>query len=74
MDRLLSALRRYAMSIDDAACNREPSLSAKACVTCRDADHQKFIGLAVAHQALLLCKVQHVLSMRKRLLAHVIRP
>jgi predicted nucleic acid-binding protein len=40
----------------------------KASVTCRDADDQKFIDLAVAHQALLLSKDQAVLCMRKRLL------
>ena len=34
-----------------------------------DADDQKFIDLAVAHQALLLSKDQHLLVMRKRLLA-----
>ena len=45
----------------------------KASVTCSDADDQKFIDLAVAHQALLLSKDQHVLSMRKRLLALGIR-
>jgi predicted nucleic acid-binding protein len=45
----------------------------KASVTCSDADDQKFIDLAVAHQALLLSKDQHVLSMHKRLLAHGIR-
>ena len=48
-------------------------VAAKAAVTCSDADDQKFIDLAVAHQALLLSKDQHVLSMRKRLLAHGIR-
>jgi putative PIN family toxin of toxin-antitoxin system len=41
----------------------------KASVTCRDADDQKFIDLAVKHQALLLSKDQAVLCMRKRLLA-----
>jgi predicted nucleic acid-binding protein len=45
----------------------------KAPVTCSDADDQKFIDLAVAHQALLLSKDQHVLSMQKRLLAQGIR-
>ena len=40
-------------------------------LTC-DGDDQKFIDLAVAHQALLLSKDQHVLSMRKRLLAQEI--
>ena len=39
----------------------------KANVTCRDADDQKFIDLAVKHQALLLSKDQAVLCMRKRL-------
>ena len=48
-------------------------IAPKASVTCSDADDQKFIDLAVAHQALLLSKDQHVLSMRKRLLAQVIR-
>ncbi len=41
----------------------------KANVTCRDPDDQKFIDLAVSHQALLLSKDQAVLCMRKRLLA-----
>ncbi len=41
----------------------------KACVTCRDPDDQKFIDLAVAHQALLLSKDAAVLCMSKRLLA-----
>ncbi len=43
--------------------------AAKANVTCRDPDDQKFIDLAVAHQALLLSKDNAVLCMRKRLLA-----
>ena len=41
----------------------------KASVTCRDPDDQKFIDLAVAHQAVLLSKDQAVLCMKKRLLA-----
>ena len=41
----------------------------KAAVTCRDPDDQKFIDLAVNHQALLLSKDQAVLCMKKRLLA-----
>lgn len=44
----------------------------KASVTCRDADDQKFIDLAVSHQALLLSKDQAVLCMRKRLLAFLV--
>jgi putative PIN family toxin of toxin-antitoxin system len=41
----------------------------KASVTCKDADDQKFIDLAVAHRALLLSKDRAVLSMQKRLAA-----
>ncbi|MDD2844594.1 MAG: putative toxin-antitoxin system toxin component, PIN family [Rhodoferax sp.] len=41
----------------------------RAVVTCSDPDDQKFIDLAVSHQALLLSKDQAVLCMRKRLLA-----
>lgn len=41
----------------------------KAPVTCRDADDQKFIDLAVAHKAMLLSKDNAVLCMSKRLLA-----
>lgn len=46
---------------------------AKAPVTCKDADDQKFIDLAVAHGALLLSKDRHVLSMKKRLAALAVR-
>jgi len=41
----------------------------KAPVTCRDADDQKFIDLAVAHKAMLLSKDNAVLCMSKRLTA-----
>jgi predicted nucleic acid-binding protein len=40
---------------------------AKAPLTCRDADDQKFIDLAVAHQATLLSKDRAVLALKKRL-------
>jgi putative PIN family toxin of toxin-antitoxin system len=40
---------------------------AKAGVTCRDPDDQKFIDLAVAHKATLLSKDRAVLCMKKRL-------
>ena len=40
----------------------------KAPCTCKDPDDQKFIDLAVAHQAALLSKDKAVLVMRKRLL------
>ena len=49
------------------------AVAAKARLTCSDADDQKFIDLAVAGQTLLLSKDKHVLSMRKRLLAHGVR-
>lgn len=49
------------------------AVAPKSPVSCSDADDQKFIDLAITHQALLLSKDQHVLSMRKRLLAHGIR-
>jgi putative PIN family toxin of toxin-antitoxin system len=52
---------------------RLTEVAAKAGVTCRDADDQKFIDLAVAAKALLLSKDQHILSMKKRLLAQGIR-
>jgi putative PIN family toxin of toxin-antitoxin system len=39
----------------------------KAPTTCKDADDQKFIDLAVTHGAWLLSKDQAVLSMRRRL-------
>lgn len=41
----------------------------KSVLTCRDADDQKFIDLAITHQALLLSKDGHILSMKKRMLA-----
>ena len=41
----------------------------KAHLICRDPDDQKFIDLAVAHQAVLLSKDRAVLCMAKRLLA-----
>jgi putative PIN family toxin of toxin-antitoxin system len=40
----------------------------KASAVCKDPDDQKFIDLAVAHQAVLLSKDKAVLCMRKRLL------
>lgn len=44
------------------------ALAPKACVTCKDPDDQKFIDLAVQHQALLFSKDKAVLCMAKRLL------
>jgi putative PIN family toxin of toxin-antitoxin system len=41
----------------------------RATAICKDPDDQKFIDLAVAHQALLLSKDKAVLCMKKRLAA-----
>ena len=56
---------------DDYAQMREPA--PKASVTCKDADDQKFIDLAVAHRATLLSKDHAVLCMKKRLLGLGVR-
>ena len=42
-------------------------VAAKAPVTCKDPDDQKFIDLAVAHRSMLLSKDAAVLAMTKRL-------
>lgn len=63
-DQVLAAFDRHARLVD---------VPAKAPVTCRDADDQKFIDLAVARQALLLSKDRAVLSMKKRLAAWSVR-
>ena len=64
----------YQISADDVLANfdelstlAEPAPKAKW--VCKDADDQKFIDLAVQHQATLLSKDQAVLCMAKRLLA-----
>ena len=44
-------------------------IAPKASVTCKDADDQKFIDLAVAYKSLLLSKDHAVLCMAKRLVA-----
>jgi putative PIN family toxin of toxin-antitoxin system len=52
----------------DGSARIEPA-APKAAVTCKDADDQKFIDLAVSHQAMLLSKDNAVLCMKKRLLS-----
>lgn len=49
------------------------AVAPKAGVTCSDPDDQKFIDLAVAHQAALLSKDRAVLRLAKRLLALQVR-
>ena len=48
---------------------RRVEVAPKTTATCKDADDQKFIDLAVAHGARLLSKDRAVLCMNKRLLA-----
>ena len=64
MDAVLSQFDQHAKLVDVAP---------KASLTCKDADDQKFIDLAVQHRAYLISKDRHVLSMKKRLLAQGIR-
>ena len=76
--QIVPRLKFYELTADDVLARfdqytRITEVPAKASVTCSDADDQKFIDLAIAHQALLLSKDQHVLSMQKRLLAQGIR-
>lgn len=46
---------------------RRVDTAPKVAYVCKDADDQKFIDLAAAHQAILLSKDKAVLCMRKRL-------
>ena len=55
---VLAAFDRHARIVDVAA---------KATVTCRDADDQCFIDLAVAHGVCLLSKDKAVRAMRRRM-------
>ncbi len=64
LDTVLNRFDQHTQLVDAAP---------KATLTCKDADDQKFIDLAVEHCALLISKDQHVLSMQKRLLAQGIR-
>ncbi|WP_341908601.1 putative toxin-antitoxin system toxin component, PIN family [Polaromonas sp. YR568] len=72
--QIVPRLAFYGLAAGDvlAAFDRHARLvpvATKARVTCRDADDQKFIDLAVAHRAPLLSKDRAVLCMKKRLLA-----
>ena len=64
LDTVLNRFDQHTQLVDAAP---------KATLTCKDADDQKFIDLAVHHRALLISKDQHVLSMQKRLLAQGIQ-
>jgi putative PIN family toxin of toxin-antitoxin system len=65
----LNAQGRPAQCVLDAfdRCARVVPVALKAPYTCRDADDQKFIDLAVAHGAALLSKDAAVLCMARRL-------
>jgi putative PIN family toxin of toxin-antitoxin system len=76
--QIVPRLSFYQLSAGDvlAAFDRHVRLTgvaAKVPLRCSDPDDQKFIDLAVSHQALLLSKDRHVLSMKKRLLAQGVR-
>ena len=76
--KIVPRLNFYRLSASDvlAAFDRHARLAeaaAKASLTCSDPDDQKFVDLAVAHQALLLSRDRDVISMSKRLLAQGIR-
>ena len=57
---VLAAFDRHSECVD---------VPAKAPVTCKDPDDQKFVDLAVAHGATLLSKDRAVLALKKRLAA-----
>lgn len=59
-DDVLAGFDRHARVVE---------VPAKALVSCRDPDDQKFIDLAVRHKAILLSKDGAVLAMKKRLAA-----
>ena len=76
--KIVPRLDFYQLSADDVLASfdrhaRLLEIAAKASLTCSDADDQKFIDLAVAHQAQLVSKDRAVISMSKRLLAHGVR-
>ena len=55
------------LALFDALAEIQP-VAAKAPVTCKDTDDQKFIDLAVAHQAHLWSKDHAIMCLHKRLL------
>ena len=76
--KIVTRLNFYKLEAEDvlAAFNQRARLvdvAPKCSLNCSDPDDQKFIDLAVAHQALLLSKDQAVISMAKRLIRHGIR-
>jgi putative PIN family toxin of toxin-antitoxin system len=75
--KIVERLAYYQLSAQDVLANfdeqvRLTDVAAPAHASCSDPDDQKFIDLAVAHQALLLSKDRAVLCMAKRLLSHAV--
>lgn len=72
--QIMTRLAFYQLTVDEVLSAFDAAVHlcdapGKSVLTCRDADDQKFIDLAITHQALLLSKDKHILSMRKRILA-----
>ena len=70
--KIVPLLARYKLNAADvlAVFDRQVQrvdAAPKATITCKDADDQKFIDLAVAHRATLLSKDRAVLCMARRL-------
>ena len=76
--KIVTRLNFYQLKAEDVLaafdqCARLVDVAPKCSLNCSDPDDQKFIDLAVAHQALLLSKDRAVISMAKRLLQQGIR-
>jgi predicted nucleic acid-binding protein len=76
--QIVPRLAFYGLNADDVLlqfdtlARLEPA-APKAPLSCSDADDQKFIDLAMAHQTVLLSKDRAVLRMKKRLAALGVR-
>ena len=76
--KIAARLAFYKLSASDVLARfdqhtRIVDVAPKASVTCSDADDQKFIDLALQHNALLLTKDRDIISMKKKLIAQGIR-
>ena len=76
--KIVTRLNFYKLAAEDVLTAfdkhvRLVDVAPKSSLTCSDPDDQKFIDLAVAHQALLLSKDGAIISMAKRLLRQGIR-
>ena len=70
--QIVPRMRFYQVTAEDVLAHFDAwvellPVAPKARYVCKDADDQKFIELAVAHQSLLLSKDKAVLTMAKRL-------